>query len=172
MRIGRQPTAADFAAKAVQLGFGNSAFQIGARVDAGRGMPLDIEQVAQKVGRGGAKEMAVARFVKGRGRRIGGDVAAHARGLAGSQHHGHGIPAQVGVQPLLDADIARKGGLARGADRVHVGGDARRRIASIVRAILLDQLIQQVMRARPAFVGQHGLHGFQPFLGFLRVSVA
>ncbi|MNT43063.1 hypothetical protein D3C72_1795140 [compost metagenome] len=98
-------------------------------------------------------------------------MAAHARSLARPQHHGHGVPAQVGVQPQFDAHVARKRRLRRRRDGVHVGRHARRRIPAVGRAVLVDQLVQQIVRARQALVGQHGLHGFQPFLGFLRVGV-
>jgi hypothetical protein len=49
VRVRRQALAVDFAAEVQQLVFGQAAFQEGARVDAGRRVALDVQQVAAVV---------------------------------------------------------------------------------------------------------------------------
>ena len=49
VRIARHALAVDFLAEVEQLLFGQAAFEVGARIDAGRRVALDVEQVAAVV---------------------------------------------------------------------------------------------------------------------------
>ena len=88
---------AQFVAEILEMLFGEPAFQEGARVDAGRGVALEIDQVAGLVAVLGVEEMVEADFEQGGQRRVGGDVAADAGVvLVLPHHHGHGVPADAG----------------------------------------------------------------------------
>ena len=57
--------AVDFHAEAVELGFADAALEERTRVNAGRAVALDEEQVAGMVGRRRAPEMVEAHVVEG-----------------------------------------------------------------------------------------------------------
>ena len=79
-----------------------AAFQIGAGIDAGRGVALEINQVAGLVAVARLKEMVEAYLQQRRQRRVGGDVAADAGiFLILVVDHGHGVPAQQGLNAAL-----------------------------------------------------------------------
>ena len=148
MRIGRQPVARGFLAEMFQLVLGEPAFEEGARVDAGRGMTLDEHHVARMRVRLRPPEMIEAHFVE-RGRRgIRREVAAvFARHLVGVQHHRQRVPADVRLDAALEFAVARIGRLVAGRDRVDVGGVRTERKIRAGAARVVDQLLEQVVRA-------------------------
>src|SRR5690606_5279950 len=74
MRIGTQPAAVNLHAQAVEFGLADTAFEEGARVDAGTGMALDVQQVARMRLAGSAPEMVEADVVQRRRRGETGDM--------------------------------------------------------------------------------------------------
>src|SRR4051794_29277395 len=86
---------------------GEPPFQEGAAVDAGCGVALEVDLVAQAGGEVLAPEEVVeADLVERRGRGVGGDVAADPEVLVGPADHDRGVPADVGADPALDVLVA------------------------------------------------------------------
>ena len=74
----------------------------------GRGVPLEIDDVAAAVLALAAEEMIEPDLVQRGRRRIGGDVAADAvRRAVGAHHHRHRVPADEALDPALDFLAAR-----------------------------------------------------------------
>ena len=151
MRIGGEPLAADFLAEVVQLLFADAALEIGARVDAGRGMALEVDEVAAEAVVRGAEEMVEADVVQRRGRGEARDVAAELGGfLVRAHHHRHRVPAHERAELVLELRVARRALLLRERDRVEVGGVGVIRNVRAAAARLLDQLLEQEIGARRA----------------------
>ena len=115
--------------------------------------------------------MREADVVQRGGRGEGGDVAADVGVLVGAHDHGHGVPADVGVNLDFHVGIARVLGLLVDRDGVHVLGIGRIRNVDAVLAGLADQLVDQVVGAFGAFLGNHAFKGVNPFLCFLRIYI-
>src|SRR5262249_9129383 len=118
-----QPAAGgQFAAEVLQVGRGQPAFEEGAGVDAGGGVPLEVDLVAAAGGLGPAEEVVEAHFKQGGGRGVGGDVPAGAGlVLVGPHDDGHGVPAGQAFDAPLDLAAAGEGWLPVAADGVDVG---------------------------------------------------
>ena len=111
MRIGGEAVAVDLLTEAEQLLLGEPAFEEGAGVDAGRGVALDVDQVAAVALGRRMPEMHEAGVVEGRRRLEAGDVAAEFGGfLVGAQHDGRGVPAdgQQIPPPVAGSSCARR----------------------------------------------------------------
>ena len=118
-----QPAAfVELAAEIEQLLVAEPPLEVGAGVDARRGVALDVDQIAAARVVRAAEEVMEADLVE-RGRRgVGGDVAADALGaVVGLDDHRHRVPAHEALDALLEHAVARVGRLAAGRDRVHVG---------------------------------------------------
>ena len=120
--IRRKPrTFAQFVAEVVQLLFGQSAFEKGAGVDAGRCVALEIDKVAGLIAVTAAEEMVEPDLEQGRQRRIGRDVAADAVVvLILVRHHRHGVPARQALDAALQRTVAGIGHFLIHSDRVDV----------------------------------------------------
>src|SRR5260370_25815301 len=107
---GESPTAGfQLAAEIFELLRGDAAFEEGAGVDAGRGVPLEVDRVALELGRASAEEMVEADFVEGRGACVGGDVAADiVLDAVGAHDHGERVPADEAFDAALQFLIARE----------------------------------------------------------------
>ena len=104
------------------------AFEKRARVDARRGVALEIDHVAGMVVGPAAEEMVEADLVQRGGGRVGRNVPADAFLLAvGAHDHRHGIPADDALDAALDLAVAGVGRLFVGRDRVDVGRVGRER---------------------------------------------
>ena len=107
VRVGRQPATAYFLAEAQHLLLREAAFEKGARVDAGRRVALDEDQVAAVVGARGVPEVVEADLVERRRRLEAGDVAAQLGGLlVGPQHRRDGVPAHQRADRVLKVRVA------------------------------------------------------------------
>ena len=79
VRIGGEPgLVAQLVTEVQQMLVVEAAFEVGARIDARRGMALEVDEVAGLVAIGGMEEVVEADFEQRRQRGIGGDVAADA----------------------------------------------------------------------------------------------
>ena len=147
MRIRRQPAAlGEFLPEILQMLFVQPAFEIGARIHAGRGVALKINLVAGKILRAPAEKMILRHFVKRRRRRERRDVPADVRGGIRLHHHRHRVPAHDALDAALDVAVAGIFRLLRRRDGVDVrrrqaGGRSRRG------AQLLREFFQQLRRA-------------------------
>ena len=166
MRIRRQPAAlGQFLPEILQLLFVDPAFEISARIHAGRGVALKINDVAGEIFRRAAEKMILRHFVKRRRRREGRDMSADVRRGIRLHHHRHRVPADKAFDAALDVAVARKRRLLVRRNGVDVGrgraGGRTRRGAQLIR-----QFFQQLRRALRslALQGQleHRLQGFRP----------
>ena len=176
MRVARDALAVDLLAEVQQLLLGQAAFEEGARVHAGRGMALDVEQVAAVLGRLGVPEVVEAgaehRRQRGEARDVAAEVAAVRRVQAVRlDHHRHRVPAHVGAQPLLDLDVAGRALFLVGRDRVDVGGVGRERHVDAGLARLVDQLLEQEVGALAALRGDDRRQRVEPLPRFTGVGV-
>ena len=113
MRIRTQSSAGlQFAAEVLQLLFRNAAFQISARIHAGSGVALEIDDVAIAAFGLRAKEMIERNFVqRGRGRKRRNVSADAFLNLVGANHHGQRIPADQALDAAFHLLAAGKGRL-------------------------------------------------------------
>ena len=131
MRVARQALATHLLAEIEQLLLAQAAFEVGAGIDTGRHVPLDVEAVTAvfftrygafsvpEVVKAGAKHMGQ----RGKGADVAAQVPTVDRMMpVGLDHHGHGVPAHVGTQPLFDLDVARATLFLVGLDGVDVTG--------------------------------------------------
>ncbi len=171
MRVRGQALAVHFLAEVVQLFFGQAAFEVGAAVHAGRGVALEVDQVAAVVFVLGVPEVVLAAADHGGQRGEGGDVAAQVAAvrrvvLVGLDHHGHGVPAHVRADARFQFQVARMRRLQAGRNRVDVSGVGRERDVGAGTTGFVDQAFQQVVRALRSFAIKDCRQGFEPLLGF------
>ena len=117
VRIRRQPAAGlQLAAEVLEVRLVDAAFEIRARVDARRRVPLEEDDVG--VGAVvAAEEMIEADFVERGGRREGRDVPADAFfGLVRAHDHRGGVPADQALDPALEVGAAGHQHLVVGAE--------------------------------------------------------
>ena len=111
VRVRRQPAARRELAAGSSGSFstGDASFEERARVDAGRRMSLEIDDVAVAVLALAAEEMIEADFVERRRRGVGRDVAADAvRCRLAAHDHRHRVPPDEALDPALDFLAARQ----------------------------------------------------------------
>jgi len=143
VRVGRQAVGGMrlLLTEAVEVPLGEATLEVGASVDARRGVPLEVDLVARSAGEVlAAEEVVVADLVQRRRARVGGDVPADADRHVRARHHDRGVPADVGADAALDVLIAREPRLALGRDRVDVVGAAQCGHADLAFAGALEQL--------------------------------
>src|SRR5699024_2014577 len=99
--------------EAVELLLAQPALEKGARVETGRGVALEIHQVATVLMIRALEEMIEADVVERRRRGKAGDMPAQlAAAPRGAYHHGHGVPADDRADPPLHGAVAGHGRLA------------------------------------------------------------
>ena len=168
MGIRREAAACfQFAAKILQLLFRNAAFEIGASIHAGRGVALEVNQVAVAGFGLRLQEMIERDFIqRGRGGERGNVSANAALDLVGPHHHGQGIPAHQALDAALHFLAAGKRRLLPGSDRVLVrscGG--KRKVYAGGAPGVQRELLQQTSGPLRATLGQHIVQRIQPLSG-------
>ena len=172
VRVGRQPSAVHFLTEVVELLFSDPAFEESARINAGRGMALDVHQVAEKLIVRGAEKMVESDVVERRGGGKARDMAAEfGRFLVGAHHHRHCVPAHQRTDFSLETLVARHALFQMRKNGVEVRGVGAERNMGAVAARLVDELFEQVMRALVALDFEHRIERLQPLLRFLRIDV-
>ena len=122
MGIGRQAGRVHLVAEMLELLLGDAAFQEGPRVDTGRGVSLDEEQVALVAPVPVAEEVVEPHLVERGGRSVGGDVPADGTVRpVGPHHHGQRVPADDVLDAPFQVAVAGIGFLQFDGDRVYVG---------------------------------------------------
>ncbi len=124
MGVGRQTaTRLQFAPEVIQVLFGQPALQKRAGVHAGRGVPLEVNQIAVVTAfAAAAQEMIEGNFVQRRGRSESGDVPADTvELLVGPHDHRHGIPADDALDAPFQLTVTRIRRLLLHGNRVDVG---------------------------------------------------
>ena len=160
-----------------ELRFAQTPFEKRARIDTGRRVRLEIDQVAA-VGslfltrRPGAEEMVEADLEQVRRRGVAGYVAAQLWMRAvGAHHHRQRIPAHDRRQALLDLEVAGKLRLVGKPDAVAVRRVEHRRQLHTALARMIEQPAQQISRALAAFGLDHGVERLQPFARLERIGI-
>ena len=147
--VAREPVAADLHAEAVEVLGREPALEERARVDAGRGVALEVHLVAGLAVVLAAEEVVEADLVERRARRERGQVPADARRpVVGPADHHRRVPADEGADAALDVLVAREPRLLLGRDRVDVGRRHLRGQAHLLLPGPLEQLQQQELGAR------------------------
>ena len=162
----------DLLAEALELFLRDPALQVGARVDARRGVALDVDEVTAVLVRRRVPEVVEADLVEERRRLEAGDVPAQLRGLlVGAQDHRDRVPADQRADAPLHRRVARQRRLVFAVDRVHV----RRRPHVLDRRAAqpgpLDHPLDQIMGAPRAVVLDDGIEGLEPLLGLDCVDI-
>ena len=172
MRVGAQPAAVDLLAELEQPLLAQPALEEAARVDAGRAVALDVDQVAAMALGGRVPEMHEAGVVEqGRGLEAG-DVPAQLRALlVGAQHDRQRVPADVAADPVLDRPVAGMRRLAVGRDGVEVGRVGRIGHRRPLAPRLVHQLVQQEMRPLRPLERQNRPQRVTPLAGLDGIAV-
>ncbi|MGY3033913.1 hypothetical protein ACVIIV_003083 [Bradyrhizobium sp. USDA 4354] len=122
MRIARQGFAGGLLAKAEKLVLAEPALEKRARVDAGRTVALEQDQLAAMVLRRRMPEMAEADIIGRCGRLEARNVTAELGALlVGAQHDRERVPADDRAQLVFDGAVARLGRLLAQRNRVAIG---------------------------------------------------
>ncbi len=172
VRIGREPRAADLLAEHVELRLAHAALDEGARVDAGRRVPLEVDQVTAEVRGGRPPEVVEAHVVERGGRGEAGDVPAEVESLlARAQDHGGGVPPHERAQPVLDLVVAGGALLEVGRDRVQVCRPAAEGTEVPRPPRFFGELVQEKVRPFGALDGKNALERVDPFarLGWIGI---
>ena len=111
MRVGGQAgLVAQLVAEILQVLLRKPAQQKGARVDAGRGVALEVDEVAGLVAVVGAEEVVEADFEQSGEGGVGGNMAADAGVLLVlAMDHGQRVPADQALDAALERAIAGVG---------------------------------------------------------------
>ena len=168
MRIRRQAAARlQLAAEVLELRLVDAPFEIRARVDAGRGVALEEDDVAVVAVAVPAEEVVEADFVERRRRRERRDVAADALfRLVGAHDHRRGVPADEALDAALDLGAAGHQRLFVGGNGVDVGSVGGERQLDAVLAGVNRQLAEQPRDLCRAAALQHIIKRVEPFAGF------
>ena len=142
-----------------------------ARVDAGRRVALDVDEVAAEILRRRVEEVVEADVVERRGRGEAGDVAAELGALAvGLHHHRQRVPADDRADAVLEPRLARRLLLVGRVDRVDVGGGGAVGQVHALAARLVDQRLDQEVGALGALVLEHRFERVEPLAGLVRID--
>jgi len=172
VRIGRQARLADLAPEAVQLFLGETPLEEGAGVDAGRRVPLDVEQIGPVLVVRPLEEVIEADVVE-RGRaRERRDVSAELGVLAiRLHHHRQRVPAHQRADAVLEPGLTRQRRLVAQVDRVEIrrGGGVGQVGARAPR--LVDQPLEQVVAAFDPLAPEDRFERVEPLGGLRRIDV-
>ena len=168
VRVGREAAAVlQLAAEVLELLRREAPFEERARVDPGRRVPLEVDDVAVVVVALALEEVIEADLVERCGRRISGDVAADAvLGLVGLHHHGERVPADEALDAPLDLAAAGERRLVVGGNRVDVGCVGGERQLDAVAARVVAQLAQQLADPDRAARLDHVVERLEPLARF------
>src|ERR1041385_2499359 len=85
----------------------DAPFHVRASVGTGRRMPLKVNHVRVIIAVTTAEKMVQSDFIKRRRRSVGGNMAANVWMKAiGLDHHRHGVPTDIALDPPLNFSIA------------------------------------------------------------------
>ncbi|MNL09686.1 hypothetical protein D3C87_1304560 [compost metagenome] len=98
-------------------------------------------------------------------------MPAHVRLFAGAQHHGQGVPANIGIDPAFYRQVAGVGLLTVERDGVDVGRSDAPVEITVAIGVEIQHLIDQIVGARAPFDARHRFNGVEPFASFLWILV-
>ncbi len=177
--VGHQPRvgvagqpAADLTAEAVEIILVEPVLQVGAGVDAGGGVALDVDMVAGDAVFLAPEEVVEPDLVQDRRRGEGRQVTADAvGGLVGPDHHHRRVPPDEAADPPLQVLVAGEPCLLGGGDGVDVRGGHRGWDADIAGPGPFDQLGHQELGTGVALGRDHRVERVEPLGGLLRIGV-
>src|SRR6266542_2550163 len=162
----------DLAPEVVELRFGQPPFEVGAGVDAGRGVSLEEDLVAAGRIVLALEEVVEADLIQRRRRRVRRQVAADALVVVIRAHdHRDGVPADELADAVLHLLVAGEIGLLLGGDRVDVPGLRERRQAHLQHARALEELVEDEPGALRAGLLDQCVKRLDPLLCFLGIDV-
>ena len=172
MRVRREPAAADLLPEAAQLVLGQPPLEERARVEAGRRVALEVDEVAEVVLRAGAPEVVEADLVERLCRLVARDVAAELGRLRVCLEHDRDrVPAHEGGGRGLELRVAGHRRLVLGRDRV----DVRRRDAGADGNVevlgAVDGAVEEVRHPQAAVDVDDRVDGVEPLLGLDGIGV-
>ncbi len=173
MGIGREPALGrNLLAEAFELSLGDPPLEEGARVDPGRRMPLDVDEVAPVLLGGRMPEVVEAGLVqKGRGLE-GSDVATQlGRFLVRAQDHRNRVPADQRADAALHGGVAGDRRLFGDRNRVDVRSRPDVLDRGSLEACPLDHSLDQVVGAARPIVLHDGIEGLEPLLSLDCIDV-
>ena len=167
VRVGRQGAARHrLAAEILEMRLVDASFEVGARVDPGRRVALEVDHVAVGI-LVTPEEMVEADFVQRGGRRKGRNVPADAFfGLVRAHNHGRGVPAHEALDPALEIRTARHEHLVVGRDGVDIRGVRGEGKLDAALAGVNRQLAEQARHLCGATALQHIIKRVEPLSGF------
>ena len=172
MGIRRQAGAADLPPEVLEVGVVEAPFEIGAGIDAGRGVALDVDVIAGLAVVLAVPEVVEAHVVQRRGAGKRGQMAADAVGpRVGMGHHRGGVPADVCPQPPLDVVVAGEPRLVFGCDGVDVRGRDGGGEVDLHLAGLRHEPANEKPRAALAPFLDDCREGLQPIVGLIGVDI-
>ncbi len=158
---------AQFVAEVVQMVFGEAAFEKSPRIDARRGVSLEINQVARLIAVTAMEEMIETHFEQRGERGIRGDVAADpVIMLVLVRHHGHGVPASQALNAAFQRAVTGIRHFLIRAKSVHIVERCANRNVHAGFARALRKLLEQESGpVRPRFLPRSGqaLRAIPPF---------
>jgi hypothetical protein len=162
---GQAATLRELAPEVLELAPADAAFQERPRVNARRGMTLEVDDVALLRVGAALEEVVEAHLVERRRRRVRRDVAADpVTQLVRADHHGECVPADEALDAPLDTLVARERGLLADGDRVRVRRVRRERDARAGTPCVRVQLTEEVRRARRASRLQDVVERLEPLM--------
>jgi hypothetical protein len=143
-------------AEIFQVLFRNASFKERPRIHSGRGVALEVDEVAGLIAVLAVEEVVVANLGERGERGIGGNMAADA-GIVfvGADHHGHGVPAIEAFDAALNFAVARIGHLFLYRDGIDVGRGELVRCLDAVERRVIDEAAKQEGGAFGAAVFQN-----------------
>jgi hypothetical protein len=91
--------------------------------------------------------------------------------LVRAHDHRHRVPARDRADPVLEVLVAGDAHLLLDRNRVDVCGVRRKRQVGARASRLVDQLLDQEMRAVGALGFEHAVERVEPFARFLRIDI-
>jgi len=172
MRIRRDALVVHLAAEVEQAVFGEAALHQRARVHARRGMALEVDQVAAVAFVRRVPEVLLAGAEQRADRGEARDVAAElVVALVRARHHHHRVPAADRADALLQRHVAGRALLHVRRNGVDVRRVRRERDVRARAARLVDQPLEEKVRALGPFALEHRLERVEPLLRLQRVGI-
>jgi hypothetical protein len=168
VRVRRQAAAfLQLAAEVLQLLRRQPPLDERPRVDAGRGVALEVNDVAVVAVALALEEVVEADLVERRRRREGRDVAADAVfELVGLHHHCERVPAHQALDAALDLAAPGKRRLLRRGDGVDVRGIGRKGLPDTVAPGVIAELAEQPADTRRTAGLEHVIERLEPLARF------
>src|SRR5262249_23556773 len=172
VRIGGQALAVDLLSEIQELVLSEAALEKGSRVNARRGVSLNVNEITAVMRRWRMPEMHEADVVERSRRLEARNVTAKLGGmLVRPQHDGKRVPANERTNSVLDRPVTRMRSLSLGRERIEIRRVRRIGHGRAPSARSIEHLLQQVVRAFGPFDLDHTIKRIEPFFGLRWIGV-